>query len=102
VVNARFAKPLDAERIVALARRTGHVVTAEEAAGQGGFGSAVLEALAAADVVAHARCLALPDRLVEHGNSDQQKEEAGLSPAGIAAAVRALVGGRAGHDGSER
>ncbi|MCC6642455.1 MAG: 1-deoxy-D-xylulose-5-phosphate synthase, partial [Deltaproteobacteria bacterium] len=37
VVNARFAKPLDASRIVALARRCGAVVTVEEHSACGGF-----------------------------------------------------------------
>ncbi|MCP3984933.1 MAG: 1-deoxy-D-xylulose-5-phosphate synthase [bacterium] len=92
LVNARFAKPLDAERIAALARRTGAVVTVEEHVGQGGFGSAVLEALSAAGVETHTRCLALPDRTIEHGSSEAQRAEMGLSAEGIAAAVRELVG----------
>jgi 1-deoxy-D-xylulose-5-phosphate synthase len=92
VLNARFAKPLDATRIVALARRTGAVVTAEEAAGLGGFGSAVLEALSDAGVPARSRRLAVPDRLVEHGNPDAQKAELGLCAEGIARAVRELLG----------
>ncbi len=41
VVNARFVKPLDRELILSWARRTGHLVTVEENALQGGFGSAV-------------------------------------------------------------
>src|SRR3989454_1356576 len=46
VVNARFAKPLDAERYLALAARVGRVVTVEEHAIAGGFGSAVSELFA--------------------------------------------------------
>ncbi|MFZ2950227.1 MAG: 1-deoxy-D-xylulose-5-phosphate synthase, partial [Desulfuromonadaceae bacterium] len=45
VVNARFVKPLDAELILGAARRTGRIMTVEENALQGGFGSAVLELL---------------------------------------------------------
>ena len=92
VVNARFAKPLDAERIVALAARTGAVVTVEEHAGQGGFGSAVLEALSAAGATPRTRCVAVPDRLIEHGDPSAQLRELGLGTEGIVRAVRALVG----------
>ena len=92
LVNARFVKPLDVDRIVALARRTGAVVTVEEHVGMGGFGSAVLEALSAAGAEAHTRCLALPDRPIEQGSSEAQRAELGLSAGGIAAAVRELVG----------
>ena len=93
VVNARFAKPLDHERIVALARKVGAVVTVEEHAGMGGFGSAVLEALAAAGVQVPVRSLAVPDQLMEHGDAALQRAEIGLDAAGIAAAIRALVPG---------
>jgi 1-deoxy-D-xylulose-5-phosphate synthase len=91
VLNARFVKPLDATRIVALARKVRGLVTVEEHAGQGGFGGAVLEALAHAGVTLPVRCLALPDRPIEHGNPDQQRAEAGLDVAGIARALRELA-----------
>ncbi|MCK7514509.1 MAG: hypothetical protein MZV70_67865 [Desulfobacterales bacterium] len=45
VVDGRFVKPLDAALIVDLARRIPRIVTVEENVRQGGFGSAVLEAL---------------------------------------------------------
>jgi 1-deoxy-D-xylulose-5-phosphate synthase len=95
VVNARFAKPLDAARIVALARRCGAVVTAEEHAAPGGFGAAVLEAIAAAGVAVPVCCLAVPDEIVEHGDPGKQRAAFGLDAAGIATAVRAAVAGRA-------
>src|SRR6185503_14096648 len=45
VVDARFAKPLDADRLLALATRTPRFVTVEEHVVAGGFGSAVSELL---------------------------------------------------------
>ncbi len=92
VLNARFAKPLDETRILNLAERTGAVVTVEEHAGAGGFGSAVLEALAARGASVKSRVLAVPDLLVEHGDPGAQKASFGLSSEGIAAAVRELLG----------
>jgi 1-deoxy-D-xylulose-5-phosphate synthase len=91
VLNARFAKPLDEARIVALAKRARALVTVEEAAGQAGFGSAVLEALAQAGVTRPVRCLAVPDRLIEHGNPDKQRAALGLDAAGIARALREMA-----------
>jgi 1-deoxy-D-xylulose-5-phosphate synthase len=91
VLNARFVKPLDAVRIVALARRCRVLVTVEEHSGMGGFGGAVLEALAAAGVTLPVRCLALPDRLIEHGDPNAQKKAFNLDAEGIARTVQALL-----------
>jgi 1-deoxy-D-xylulose-5-phosphate synthase len=91
VVNARFVKPLDTTRILPLARRCGAVLTVEEHVGMGGFGSAVLEALAEADVEVPVRRLSIPDELVEHGNPDQILQRLGLDAGGIARAARELL-----------
>jgi 1-deoxy-D-xylulose-5-phosphate synthase len=93
VLNARFVKPLDAERVVALARRCAAVVTIEEHNHAGGLGTAVLEALAAAGVAVPVRVLAIPDRLIEHGDTQAILAELGLDAAGIAAAAFELVAG---------
>jgi 1-deoxy-D-xylulose-5-phosphate synthase len=91
VLNARFVKPLDRARIAALARRCRALVTVEEHSGQGGFGAAVLELLAAEGVALPTRCLAIPDRVIEHGEPSAIRAALGLDPAGIAAAVRSLL-----------
>lgn len=85
VANARFVKPLDEELIERLAVETGALVTVEEHAVQGGFGSAVLECLAArghGNVAV--QVLGLPDTFVEHGDRDAQLAQYGLDSAGIA------------------
>jgi 1-deoxy-D-xylulose-5-phosphate synthase len=94
VFNARFAKPLDLPAIAELATRCGALVTVEEHALAGGFGSAVLEALAGQGIQVPTRLLAVPDELVEHGNPTAQLARFGLDAAGIAAAGRALLAGR--------
>jgi 1-deoxy-D-xylulose-5-phosphate synthase len=91
VLNARFVKPLDVARLLPLARRCGVLVSVEEHAGMGGFGSAVLEALSAAQVHISTRCLAVPDKLIEHGESP---ESVGIGHADIVAAVTTLLAGR--------
>jgi 1-deoxy-D-xylulose-5-phosphate synthase len=88
VVNARFVKPLDRARLLPLFARCGVVLTVEAHVGPGGFGSAVLEMMADAGLEPFARCLTLPDRLIEHGSS---LDELGLNAEGIAREVAALI-----------
>jgi 1-deoxy-D-xylulose-5-phosphate synthase len=92
VFNARFVKPLDAASIVALARRCRGVVTVEEHVGDGGFGGAVLEAFERMGVQVPVRCLAAPDRPVEHGDPDAQRAAFGLDAEGIERAALDLLG----------
>ena len=93
VVNARFVKPLDTGTILRAVRECGFVVTVEEASLAGGFGSAVLEAVADAGLDAgRVRRLGIPDRFIEHGERDELLAELGLDVAGIVRACRGLVG----------
>ena len=92
VVNARFVKPLDAELILVVARRTGRIITIEENALQGGFGSAVLELLydnGLQDV--KIRRLGIPDRFIEQGSQAQLRKDLGIDAEGIAAAAELFV-----------
>jgi 1-deoxy-D-xylulose-5-phosphate synthase len=94
VINARFAKPLDAETIVRAVDQTGFVLTVEESALCGGFGSAVLEAVSAAGVDgSNVRCLGLPDHFIEHGERDELLADLNLDVRGLIAAARALADG---------
>jgi len=97
VVNARFVKPLDRDRVVALARRCGGLVTVEEHGAMGGFGSAVLELLANEDLQTPIRVLGVPDQLIEHGETT---DTVGLAPSDIKSAVLELHRGhpRVGDD----
>ena len=68
------------------------MVTVEEAALAGGFGSAVLEAAADSGVeTAHIRRLGIPDRFIEHAERGELLADLGLDPAGIARACRELA-----------
>ena len=79
MVNARFAKPLDTELIVPLAKQIGKVVTVEEGCLMGGFGSAVLEALSDQNVCIPVYRVGVPDLLVEHASPEQSFTSLGLS-----------------------
>jgi len=96
VVDARFIKPMDASLIVPLVQRIGRVLTVEENALAGGFGSAVLEMLEEHDVVPQAfRRIGVPDTFMEHGSQAELREAYGLTDdAMIAEAVRLCSQGR--------
>jgi 1-deoxy-D-xylulose-5-phosphate synthase len=98
VADARFAKPLDAELILGLAADHDVLVTVEENALAGGFGSAVLELLADAGLAAHPRVLrfGLPDRFVTHGKPALLRQEVGLTPEAVARRVADAVLPRSG------
>ncbi len=89
VVNARFVKPLDTELILPLIEQSPFVVTVEEAALAGGFGSAVLEACADAGIsTGHVQRLGIADHYVEHGERNELLADLGLDTTGIVNACR--------------
>ena len=93
VVNARWAKPLDTELLVAVAKKTGGIVTAEENVRAGGFGEAVLEALSAGGQAARfLDAITMPDAIVDHGPQSTMRRIYQLDAAGIAARTKAALG----------
>ncbi len=89
VVNARFVKPLDRELILSLVQRFGRLVTVEESALQGGFGTAVLELLEEEGIngVPVLR-LGYGDQYIEQGEQSELRALCGLDRDGIAASLR--------------
>ncbi len=94
VVNARFVKPLDETLILDLARTHGALVTVEENAAMGGFGSAVLELLSAHGLATPVKVLGIPDRIFEQASQGRLREIAGLGVPDIVAAARQVVSQR--------
>jgi 1-deoxy-D-xylulose-5-phosphate synthase len=94
VADARFAKPLDEEMILRLAREHEVLVTVEEGS-VGGFGSHVLQLLAregALDRGLKIRSLVLPDIFQDHGKPEAMYAQAGLDAAGIVRTVEQALG----------
>ena len=93
VINARFVKPVDHE-VVAQAAATGFVITIEENAIIGGFGSAVLESAAQQGLnTERFRTLGIPDQFVEHGDRDELLADLGLNANGLVATAKSLSQG---------
>jgi 1-deoxy-D-xylulose-5-phosphate synthase len=92
VVNMRFVKPLDRELVRRLARSHGRILTVEENAVQGGFGSSVAEFLHAEEFHhVEVSILGIPDTFIEHGSQSELKKMLGLDREGIMAAAAALL-----------
>ena len=92
VINARFVKPLDTDVILRAVEHCSFVITVEEGALQGGFGSAVLEAANDAGLDAsRIKRLGIPDRFVEHGDRAEILAELRLNARGISQTVREML-----------
>ena len=94
VADARFAKPLDVDLVLRLAREHELLVTIEEGS-IGGFGSYVLQALAERDLLGNGlkvRTMVLPDVFMDQDKPDKMYAKAGLDSAGITAQVMTALG----------
>jgi 1-deoxy-D-xylulose-5-phosphate synthase len=94
VADARFAKPLDTDLVLRLAREHEVLVTIEEGA-IGGFGSYVLQALAEAGALdrgLQVRCMVLPDVFLDQDSPAAMYAKAGLDAKGIVAKVFEALG----------
>jgi len=88
VVDMRFVKPLDEERIIELAQSHGFIVTLEENVIAGGAGSGVNEFLADCESATPTLNLGLPDQYIDHGNQADLLAECGLDAIGVEASIR--------------
>jgi 1-deoxy-D-xylulose-5-phosphate synthase len=93
VFDARFVKPLPEAQLVELARTRPFLLTVEENALAGGFGSAVLELLADRGILEGLRFkrLGIPDEFIEHGSQKELRARVGINREGILNVLRSLV-----------
>lgn len=94
LADARFAKPLDLDLLMQLARNHGALITVEQGS-RGGFGAMVLHELAAAGVFDRGlavRTLTLPDRFIDQASPDEMYLDAGLTRHDIATSAMQALG----------
>src|SRR5215469_12583596 len=89
LLNMRFVKPLDRERILTVARTHSAIVTLEENVVAGGAGSGVGELLTAEGFEVPLLHIGIPDRFIEHGSREDCLAAAGLDFASLLATVEA-------------
>ena len=92
VVNARWVKPLD-PMVLEWAAPARHVVTLEDNVVAGGFGAAVMEALAASGTVKEVTCIGVPDHFLPFGSPSDVMEMVGMDPESVVSQVTALLEG---------
>lgn len=104
LVNARFVKPFDRELLASQLVVGGRLATIEEHALAGGFGSAVLEAVAEIGLEGvETLCLGIPDRFIPQGSQRVLRQALGLDAEGIYFRLRqffqthSMVGDRLGR-----
>ena len=90
VINMHTIKPLDEEAVVAAARETGAIVTAEEAQVYGGLGGAVAEVLAQKQPTP-VEMVGIEDTFLECGTPEELAEKYGLTAKDLVKAVKKVM-----------
>lgn len=92
VINARFIKPMDETMLLQLAKEDIPVITLEEGAQMGGFGSGVLEYYSSQSIYGiRIKIIGVPDYFVEHGSVKEQRQEVGLTAERLVTELQAMV-----------
>ncbi len=92
VVNARFAKPLDAAFITRSIASQRPLLVCEDHAAIGGFGSGVMEMASSRGLGAsNVRLLGIPDRFIAHGRRQEQLTEVGLDATNLTLTMKEMI-----------
>jgi 1-deoxy-D-xylulose-5-phosphate synthase len=93
VINMRFVKPIDKEKLDDIAARFSNIVTLEESSTVGGFGSGVLEYFADQGYSSKLLRIGLPDEFVDHGTQKELHRILEIDPQGITEKVKVFLKG---------
>lgn len=89
--DMRFAKPIDEELIDEICQEYDHIITLEDGARLGGFGSAVAEYITEKSERPSLKIMGIPDHVVEHGTQEQLHDEVEIGVEGIIKAVHSVL-----------
>ena len=89
--DMRFVKPIDEVLLHEVLNEYDKIITIEDGTIVGGFGSAVLEFMAANNFTAQVKMLGIPDRLVEHGTLKELHRECGYDAQAVVETVQSMV-----------
>jgi 1-deoxy-D-xylulose-5-phosphate synthase len=89
--DMRFVKPLDEELLHEVCQKFSRIITVEDGTVKGGFGSAVLEFIAANRYRVEVKILGIPDIIIEQGSPKELQHEAGFDAPAIIQAVRVMM-----------
>ncbi|MBL4907726.1 MAG: 1-deoxy-D-xylulose-5-phosphate synthase [Sneathiella sp.] len=85
--DMRFVKPLDETLLHHILKTYKSIITVEDGAIKGGFGSAVLEFAARHNYKNNITLLGVPDRFIEHGKVIELQEQISLNPEAISKTI---------------
>ena len=88
VINMRFAKPIDEQKLDEIASRFNKIITLEESSLKGGFGSGVLEYFAEKNYKNDILRVGLPDEFIDHGTQKELHAQLGIDAEGIKEKVK--------------
>jgi 1-deoxy-D-xylulose-5-phosphate synthase len=91
LVDARFAKPLDEEFYLEIFNTYKYIITLENNARIGGFGTGIMELASTHNKQPNIVCLGYPDEFVPHGSNEKLLKEMKLSPEDVAKKVKELI-----------
>lgn len=83
VYNMRFVKPLDHDLLHTIMAKFNRIITVEDAAIMGGFGSAIIEFNSDHNYTPKVLRLGIPDEIIEHGTQEQLQHQCGFDKDGI-------------------
>ena len=89
IVNCRFIKPIDEKMLNDIASQFSYIITMEEGALIGGFGSFITSKLQNKDVCVHN--MGIPDKFMEHGSRSEILNQVGLSADGVIESIKLIV-----------
>jgi 1-deoxy-D-xylulose-5-phosphate synthase len=89
--DMRFVKPLDEALLHEVFTQYNKIITIEDGTVVGGFGSAILEFMAAHNYHAQIKMLGIPDRLVEHGTPKELHRECNYDTQAVVETARAMT-----------
>jgi 1-deoxy-D-xylulose-5-phosphate synthase len=89
--DLRFVKPLDEALLHEVFKKFDKLITVEDGTVVGGFGSAILEFMAAHQYTAQVVVLGIPDKIIEHGSPKQLQQEAGYDADALVQAAKSLL-----------
>lgn len=91
LLNARYLKPLDEEAYLDVLTRVDHVITLEDNVVTGGFGSNILKIISDNKLSTKLDIFAIPERFIEHGDTDILMDELGLSASKIGQRILDII-----------
>jgi 1-deoxy-D-xylulose-5-phosphate synthase len=89
--DLRFVKPIDEQLLIDVFSGFSKIITVEDGAIKGGFGSAVLEFMAENGFSARVKVLGIPDKFIEHGSLEDLYTICGIDTGGIISASKEMV-----------